>query len=167
MDILHTLGDLIANLGRLAYELIALGWQYILLIVWVAWWLWGVNWKRTWPVLREGAWAPLVLLMIVTALAWSRLAPGPCECLGFAVVPNFWWQLGYVAMLVAIALLCGWLQGVFAWAPAEINLDPPAHGHGHDGHGHDDHGHEHDDHSHRHDEHGHSHAHGSRGHGHH
>ena len=51
MEILHTLGELIADLGRLGYELVALGWRYILLIVWVAWWLWGVNWKRTWPVL--------------------------------------------------------------------------------------------------------------------
>jgi hypothetical protein len=159
MDILHTLGDLVVTLGRLGYELAALGWHYILLIVWVVWWLWGVNWKRTWPALREGAWAPLVLLMLVSALVWSRLAPGACECLGFAVVPNFWWQLGYVAMLVAIALFCGWLQGVFNWAPAEIDLEPPAHGHG--THAHADHGHSH----HAGHEHGHAHSHGDHGHG--
>jgi len=34
------------------------------------------------------------------------------------------WQLGGVGLLVAVTLLCGWLQGVFGWTPAEINLEP-------------------------------------------
>jgi hypothetical protein len=151
MEILSTLGELIVNLARLASELFALAWHYILFIVWVAWWLWGVNWNRTWPFLRQGAWAPLVLLTIVSALVWSRIAPGPRDCLALITVPNFWWQLGYVGMLVAIALFCGWLQGVLQWAPAEVDLEPPAHAHDHD-HA--------DDHSHSHGDHGHSHSHG-------
>ncbi len=140
MTIIDTLGRLITDLGTLGYELITLGGHYILLIAWIAWWLWGVNWSRGWAFLARGAWAPLVLLMIVTALVWSRIAPGTCDCLGFMRIPNFWWQLGYVGMLVAIMLFCGWVQGVFHWAPAEISLEPPAHtdaGHGHEGHGHD------------------------------
>ena len=39
---------------------------------------------------------------------------------------NFWWQLGEVSLLAAVTLLCGWLQGVFGWTPAEISLEPPA-----------------------------------------
>jgi hypothetical protein len=136
MDILLTLRELIANLATLAYELLALAWHYVLFIVWIAWWLWGVNWKRGWAFLGQGAWAPLVLLMLVSALVWSRIAPGRCDCLGIVSVPNFLWQLGYVSMLVAIALFCGWLQGVFHWSPAEINLEPPLHGHGGHDHGH-------------------------------
>jgi len=103
--------------------------------VWCAWWLGGVNWQKTWPVLAKGAWAPVVLLMLITATVWSRIAPEPCNCLGFLVVPNFLWQLGAVSGLVALALFCGWLQGQLGWTPAEISLEPPPVAHGHD-HGH-------------------------------
>ena len=68
MAIGKTLLQLLEDLGTLAYELIALGWPYILLIVWVVWWLWGVNWKRAWAFLGQGAWAPLVLLMVPVLL---------------------------------------------------------------------------------------------------
>jgi hypothetical protein len=103
--------------------------------LWCAWWLWGVNWQKTWPVLAKGAWAPVLLLMFLTTLVWSRIAPEPCTCLGFMTVPNFFWQLGSVSTLVAAALFCGWLQGRLGWAPAEIELEPPPPAHGHD-HGH-------------------------------
>ncbi len=132
-SLLQTLGELVAVLGQLVVQLFALGAHWLLLILWLAWWLLAVNWRKAWPVLGQGGWAPLVLLVLMVALAWSRLQPIPCDCLGFVTVPNFWWQLGYVALLVAVALFCGWLQGVLQWAPAEINLEPPAHG--------DDHGH--------------------------
>lgn len=110
-------------------------WTWLLLIPWIAWWLWGVNWKNAWAVLSEGAWLPVLLIMIVSALVWSALAPSDCAVLGVARVPNFWWQLGGVSLLAALTLFCGWLQGVFGWAPAEVDLEPPAaatdHAHGH------------------------------------
>jgi hypothetical protein len=109
-------------------------WHWLLLIPWFAWWLWGVNWQRAWAVLAEGAWLPVLLLMIVSALAWSQLAPSTCTCLPFVAVPNFWWQLGAVSLLVAITLLCGWLQGVFGWTPAEVSLEPPEEPVGEHGH---------------------------------
>jgi hypothetical protein len=96
--------------------------------LWCAWWLWGVNWKKTWPVLAAGGWAPALLLMAVATLVWSRVDPEP-----WSGVPNVWWQLGSVCALVAVALFCGWLQGYFGWTPHEISLEPPAE---HDGHGH-------------------------------
>ena len=37
-------------------------------------------------------------------------------------------------LLAALTLLCGWLQGLLGWTPAEVNLEPPVaveHGHGH------------------------------------
>ena len=110
------------------------GW--LLLIIWIAWFLWGVNWNKAWRVLALGAWVPLLLAMIAGAMVWSQIAPGECTCLGFITIPNFWYQLGEVAMLEGIAFLCGWIQILAGWAPAEINLDPPAsashdHGHGH------------------------------------
>jgi hypothetical protein len=135
-ELVDVLVQLVLVLWRLLEDLLVVGLRWSLVIAWTAWWLWAVNWQKTWPVLARGAWAPVVLLMLVAALVWSRLAPGPCDCLGFVTVPNFWWQLGGVGLLAALTLLCGWLQGVFGWTPAEINLEPPApvdhhHGHGH------------------------------------
>ena len=155
IELCNTLLQLVYVLGKLAGEVLGLALAGSLLIAYVAWWLWAVNWKRMWPVLAQGAWAPLVLLMLTSALVWSRISPSDCTCLPFVTVPNFWWQLGEVGLLVAVALFCGWLQGVFGWTPAEISLEPPvdhgeAHGHGevhHDvGESHaaeDTHGHEH------------------------
>jgi hypothetical protein len=133
-DLWQTLVQLVVVLGNLLGELLLLALRWSLLLTWLAWWLWGVNWKKAWAALAAGAWAPVVLLMVITAGAWSQVAPSSCSCLGFVTVPNFWWQLGAVGLLVAVTLFCGWLQGVFGWAPAELNLEPPApaaHGDGH------------------------------------
>jgi hypothetical protein len=99
-------------------------------LVWVTWRLWAVNWKKTWPVLAEGGWVPLLLLMVMATLAWSRLQP-----------QELWWQMSMVGGLVGLALFCGWLQGFFGWTPPEVSVGPPVHA-GHD------HGHEHDGHAH-------------------
>jgi hypothetical protein len=121
-----------------------------LLVVWVAWWLLAVNWKSLWPTLAEGAWVPGVLIVLVSALVWSRVAPADCTCLGFMTIPNFWWQLADVSLLFSLALFCGWLQGYLGWTPEAVSFEPApiAHGHGHHHeHGHDhghDHGHSHD-----------------------
>jgi hypothetical protein len=104
-------------------------------IVWCAWWLAGVNWHKLWPALAKGAWAPAALLAMTAALVWTQLQPMDCHCLGSVTIPNGWWQTGIVTALLATALFCGWLQGTFHWAPPEISVEPPAHGHAHD-HGH-------------------------------
>jgi hypothetical protein len=122
-------------------HLIAVLQGLIPIALWCAWWLWGVNWKKAWPVLAAGGWVPVVLLMAVATLVWSRLDARGCNCLGAVVIPNVWWQLGSVCTLAAVALFCGWLQGYFGWTPAEISLEPPAvhddHAHAaHDGHAH-------------------------------
>jgi len=126
--------QLLTQLGILLGLLLQLAFRWSLVIAWVAWWLWGVNWKKAWPVLAQGAWVPVVLVSVVVAFVWSQVDPSSCTCLGFVTVPNFWWQLGGVSLLVAVALLCGWLQDIFGWTPAEIDLEPPAapaHEHGH------------------------------------
>jgi hypothetical protein len=123
--------------------------------LWLIWWFFGVNWKKLWPVLHQGAWAPVLLLMLITTEVWSRVDPHPCSCLSF--LPNWWWQLGSVTALALVALFCGWLQLLLGCTPAEyaVNPAPVAHDlvHGHEhGHSHDhaetddhhdDHGHEH------------------------
>ncbi len=133
-ELFQTLIQLVLVLGKLVVELLALGLHWFLLIFWVAWWLLGVNWKRVWPVLARGAWAPLCLLTILVAMVWSQIWPSTQTWLGFLAVPNFWWQLGASTVWLGSALFAGWLQGVLGWAPADIDLDPPAHD---DGHGHE------------------------------
>lgn len=136
----------------------------LLIIAWIAWWLWGANWKSVWPALAHGGWIPAVLVVIVSALVWSQITPADCTCLGFMTIPNFWWQLGEVSMLAALALFCGWLQGYFQWTPGAVEFEPATHGHHDHGHGH--HGHEHGGHHEQGAHHGHGHDHGH-DHGHH
>lgn len=116
------------------------------LLLWMAFWLFAVNWKKVWPTLAEGAWAPCVLLGLISAFVWSRIDPRSFDLLGLVAVHNFWWQLGFIAFLFGSALFAGWLQAVLHYSPIEVAVEPPAHhDHGH-GHG-DDHGHGHDDHA--------------------
>jgi hypothetical protein len=92
--------------------------RWALLIAWVAWWLWGVDWRKVWPVLARGAWAPVVLLIIVSALAWAEIVPSDYTLFNSATIRNFWWQMGAIVLLAAIAMLCGWLQGLLGWWPS-------------------------------------------------
>jgi hypothetical protein len=116
IDLWEPLVQLVKQLGIFLGLVLQLVFSWSLLIVWVAWWLWGVNWRKVWPVLAQGAWVPVVLLTIVAALVWSELAPGS----------SFLWRLADTMLLVAVALFCGWLQGVMGWTPAEIDLEPAA-----------------------------------------
>jgi hypothetical protein len=158
MPLWDALYQLVVSLWLLLVEVFRLSLTYALLIAYVAWWLWGVNWQKLWPTLSRGAWAPLVLLTVIAALAWAEIAPATWHG-----IPNFWWQLGASGLLVGLALFCGWLQGVFGWTPPEMNLGAATasvhnHGHGDDSihdttHIHDhgpEHAHSHpDDHAHQ------------------
>ncbi len=129
-DLWQTFVHLVENLGELLYLLLLLAMTWALLLAWVAWWLWGVNWHRAWPVLRQGAWVGLVMLVVLGALVWSQVAPHSLN-VGFAQVPNFWWQLTGVSLLAGLTLFCGWLQGYMGWAPADIPIYPTDHDPGH------------------------------------
>jgi hypothetical protein len=114
----------------------------LLLVAWTAWWLCGVNWNKVWPVLSQGAWAPVVLMVLTIAMVWAAISPSACTCIPGLTLPNFWWQLLGVGGLTLFTFCCGWLQGWFAWTPPEIAVEPPPeshdpiHMHAHD-HGHD------------------------------
>jgi hypothetical protein len=139
VEIFHTFVQLVATLLTLLVEIGALALRHALLIAWVAWWLWAVNWNKAWGVLARGGWAPVVLLTLIAAAVWSALAPGTYDFLDLFPIGNFWWQLGGVTLFVLLALLCGWLQGVLGCTPAEINLEPPAPAHSHHEHAHTHH----------------------------
>ena len=97
-----TLTLLFKTLATLFTQLASLGFHWLLWIAWAAWCLCGINWHKARHVLAIGAWAPALLLILLTAIVWSRLDARPCHCLGIVMLPNFWWQLGYVSMLAEI-----------------------------------------------------------------
>jgi hypothetical protein len=110
--------QLIIILGKMFEKLVEDAMSWSLLIVWLALCLFGINWRKVWPVLAQGAWAPLILAMVFVALAWSQMT---------TAAPRFWWKLGEVTLVVAASFFCGWVQNYFGWQPAEINLEPTPH----------------------------------------
>jgi hypothetical protein len=80
-------------------------------------WFFCVNWKILWPPLARGGWVPVLLLVFLSAMVWSRLAPGPCNVWGVVILPNYWWQLLGVAALVLCAFFSGWLQATVGYNP--------------------------------------------------
>jgi len=132
--------DLFAWLLPLFMILLALS-PYILFSLYS---LLAIDWKKMGPTLREGAWLPLVLLLVLIALVWSRILPRPLDLFGLIAVGNFWWQLAAVGLLAALGLFCGWVQELYSWAPIEIATEPDPHAHHADDHGHDHHGPAHD-----------------------
>ena len=54
-DLLQAVWQVVYSLGKVAALLLQLIAGSALLVVWVAWWLWGVNWQKTWPVLKQVA----------------------------------------------------------------------------------------------------------------
>jgi hypothetical protein len=124
-ELFKTLTDIFLLLTvQLLPEVLGLILRWALPIVWVTWWLCAVNWRKAWPVLAEGAWVGLLLLVILGALVWSQVWPEDLPLFGTVVMANFWWQLIAIALLVGTALFCGWLQGFFGWTPHEISLEP-------------------------------------------
>ena len=102
--------------------------------------LWAVDWRKALPILRAGGWIVLVLLGVMAAYVCSLVWPSQATVVWVIPVPNFLWQLGSAAVLVAVALICARLQETYGWFPPEIEIEPPAHGHD-ERHGHDDHDH--------------------------
>jgi hypothetical protein len=133
-ELLTPVIEIVANLGALAWVL--LGWlvQWWIVVAWFAWWLWGVDWTRVWPVLARGGWVVVLLLVVVAALAWSEIAPRESEETGLFALSNFWWHLAAASAIVALTLFCGWLQAMFRWEPEPTALDEPADAHGEPAH---------------------------------
>jgi hypothetical protein len=130
VDTLSQLGQNLLQLLTLLVQLVGLLLglivQLALLLAWLAWVLFAINWKKMWPTLAAGAWAPFVLLVVLAALVWAALEPTEMPFLGLSLA-NFWWQLGVVSFIAGLTLFVGWFQGVLGYTPPEITLDVPAH----------------------------------------
>jgi hypothetical protein len=123
--------------------------------LWTLYCLFAINWKKMWPTLAEGAWVPVLLLIVLIALVWSQIRASDMTLFGVIHVGNFWWQLGALLLLTGLGLFAGWVQDRYDWAPFDYAVEPAEHGHPHDHvhahghasgdehaapHGHDDHG---------------------------
>jgi hypothetical protein len=126
-DLYQTLGDLVQILIRLVVEILHLGMIWSPVIFWIAWWTFAVNWTKACRVLKDGAWAPLVLLWLMIAGVWSQVNPTVLVLGPNLALANFWWQLLAVGLAIGSALFCGWLQMHYGWTPTEISVEPPAH----------------------------------------
>ena len=94
-------------------------------LVLIVWCLAAVDWRKAQPVLAAGGWVPLILIALMTAVVWSLVFPASVLVFGIIPVPNGLWQLGAIALLVGIVLVCGWLQVQLGWYPPAITFDPP------------------------------------------
>jgi hypothetical protein len=104
-------------------------------IAFIAWCLWGIDWRKAWPTLATGGWIPLVLIGIVASVVWSLVFPGSANVFRFIPIPNYLWQLAAVGFLICVALACGWIQTWLGWYPPEISFEPPTPAHdNHDAH---------------------------------
>jgi hypothetical protein len=114
------------------------------LVVWVAFWTFGVNWKKLRVVLLQGGWVGLMLLGFLAVLVWGTVAPpvgGAHQFLGLTL-GNFVGKTVLVTALICIMLLCGSVQLSGACGSLCRFDEPAAEAEPHGGHG--DHGHSHD-----------------------
>src|SRR5581483_11999620 len=89
----------------LTYATVAL--RFVPVVALVAWCLWAINWRKAWPVLAAGGWAPLVLVGLMAAFVWSLIWPSTAVLFGAFAVPNGLWQFGSVALLIGLVLFGG------------------------------------------------------------
>ncbi len=117
--------DALANLVAALLHLLAALWFFVVsvlavvatspvlpLALWVAFWLFAVDWTRVRELLLRGAWVAVLLILLVTILVWGVVAPpaaGYHSVLGVHV-SNFVGKTVFVTCLVCIAALCGFLQ---------------------------------------------------------
>ena len=77
MEFVDDLARLLAVLGDMVRQLTQLLIAVLPWALWSAWWLFAVNWRKAWPMLAEGGWVPVVLLMIVASFAWATQSLQP------------------------------------------------------------------------------------------
>jgi hypothetical protein len=120
LQLLTALGDVIVALGALLLP-------FIPLVVWVAYWLFGVNWAKLRVVLLQGGWIGLLLIGFVVVLIWGTVSPpqsGYHHFLGLTV-GNFVGKTMLVTTLICIMFLCGSVQ-LSGFCGSWCQFDEPA-----------------------------------------
>ena len=82
------------------------------MLLWIAFWLFAVDWTRLRSILLKGGWVAILLIGLMVILIWGVVAPPPTgyhSVLGLHV-SNFVGKTVYVTCLFFITALCGVLQ---------------------------------------------------------
>lgn len=93
--------------------------------LWMAFWFFAVDWKRLRAFLVEGAWMPVLLLVLMSGVVWGMINPNPCSFFGVSIASPLW-QICCSFALAAVALFSGWLQTISGFTPSEVPLEPAA-----------------------------------------
>jgi hypothetical protein len=102
------------------------------LVVWVAYWTFGVNWTKLRSALLQGGWVGLALLGFLAVLIWGTVAPpaaGAHQFFGLTL-GNFVGKTVLVTALICIMLLCGSVQ-LSGACGSLCQFDEPAEDEGH------------------------------------
>jgi hypothetical protein len=107
IQLLTAVLDVLISLGALLLPWLPLG-------AWVVFWMFGVNWSKLYPLLRQrwGGWIAVVLIGLVMILVWGSVAPpatGSHHVFGLEL-SNYIGKTVYVTALFCIVFLCGSVQ---------------------------------------------------------
>jgi hypothetical protein len=136
--LVESLYQLVIALGDLGMALGALVLPFLPLVVWVVFWIFGVNWLKLRVVLLEGGWVGIVLLGLFAVLVWGTVAPPPSGFHHFLglTVSNFVGKTVLVTTLICIMFLCGAVQLSGACGSLCHFEEPEPETTGHDAHAH-------------------------------
>src|SRR5436305_1979982 len=62
--------------------------RFLPVVAFAAWCLWGVDWRRAWPILAVCGWVPLVLIGIMTGVVWAFVFPSAALVSGIGKLPT-------------------------------------------------------------------------------
>ncbi|WP_437203752.1 hypothetical protein [Planctomicrobium sp. SH664] len=135
MALFQSLLQVIQALTGLFVALVAAISPWTPLLLWVAFWLFAVNWRKLYPVLMQGGLIGVILLALTTILVWSSISVPES---GFHYIyglkaDNVVGKGVFVTGLLVIASFCGSVQLSGACGKLcrfdEAPVEEPAHGH--------------------------------------
>jgi len=113
MDVIQSLWQVIEAFAGLLLSILALLAPWTPLLLWIAFWLYAVNWRKLYPLLMQGGLIGVLLIAFLAILVWSSIAvptgDGMHHVYGLKV-SNLVGKTVYVSSLLVIAFLCGTVQ---------------------------------------------------------
>lgn len=142
--LIDSLGQLLVALARVGGAVLAAFVANWALVLWLAFWLFLARWSDIRRELNRGAWVAAALLYVLVSLTWGLCSESQYMIAGWSW-PSILEKFLLSAAWVAVAFVCGAIQDLWGWAPAEVEIagppagDEAAAGHGAAAHGHGHH----------------------------
>lgn len=139
MELVQSLLNVIMAITSFVMVLSKTLFPWLPLGLWIAFWLFAVNWRQLYPVLSRGACIGAGLLSLLIVFVWCTLAEpsGGTHHLAGLQVSNSVGKFVYVSNLIIIAMFCGSVQlaGTFGrwcqFVPPAPSDDQKEHGANH------------------------------------